>query len=143
MRAGRELPFPESQASIDFTVTKAPTRQKLRRQRRMGYPPPHPLEAKADVVVSAIKNRTLDYYKRRRVGRVCVGRSRASADGIVPCAQGMCSRVGKAALSLSSRFAVTKWMWISSSTEDWYSAANCQWISALPRTASNWSATSD
>ena len=30
MRAGRELPFPESQASIDFTVTKAPTRQTRR-----------------------------------------------------------------------------------------------------------------
>ena len=63
MRAGRELPFPESQASIDFTVTKAPTRQEIKAAKKDGAPASAPTEAKADVVVSAIKNETLNYYK--------------------------------------------------------------------------------
>ena len=63
MRAGRELPFPESQASIDFTVTKAPTRQEIKAAKKDGVSASAPTEAKADVVVSAIKNETLNYYK--------------------------------------------------------------------------------
>ena len=62
MRASRELPFPESQASIDFTVTKAPTRQEIKAAKKEPSSSTNS-EAKADVVVSAIKNETLDYYK--------------------------------------------------------------------------------
>jgi len=63
MRASRELPFAESQASIDFTVTKAPTRHEIKAAKKDSLSTTAPTEAKADVVVSAIKNETLTYYK--------------------------------------------------------------------------------
>jgi len=63
MRASRELPFPESQASIDFTVTKAPTKQEIKAAKKDSASTSIPTDAKADVVVSAIKTETLNYYK--------------------------------------------------------------------------------
>ena len=63
MRASRELPFPESQASIDFTVTKAPTKQEIKAAKKDSGSTSAPTDAKADVVVSAIKTETLNYYK--------------------------------------------------------------------------------
>ena len=62
MRAIRELPFPESQASIDFTVTKAPTKQEIKAAKKEATTGTISTEAKADVVVSAIKNETLNFY---------------------------------------------------------------------------------
>ena len=57
VRASRDLPFPESQASIDFTVTSIPTKKEIKASSNTTAEP------KANVVVSAIKNETLEFYK--------------------------------------------------------------------------------
>jgi len=57
VKASRDLPFPESKASIDFTVTRIPTKKEIKASSNATVDP------KANVVVSAIKNETLDFYK--------------------------------------------------------------------------------
>ncbi|MEE2615456.1 MAG: pilus assembly protein PilM [Verrucomicrobiota bacterium] len=57
VKASRDLPFPESQASIDFTVTRIPTKKEIKASSNAA------VDAKANVVVSAIKNETLGFYK--------------------------------------------------------------------------------
>lgn len=63
VRASRDLPFPESQASIDFTVTKAPNKREIKVTKNDSSNLNKTNEAKTNVVVSAIKNETLNFYK--------------------------------------------------------------------------------
>ena len=63
VRTVRDLPFPESSASIDFTVTKKPTKKEIKALKAESSTVNN-ADAKANIVVSAIKNETLNFYKK-------------------------------------------------------------------------------
>lgn len=61
MRAARELPFPEKDAVIDFTVTKVPTKKELqavKKETTKATP-----DTKAHVVVAAVRRETVNHYQ--------------------------------------------------------------------------------
>lgn len=61
MRAARELPFPEKDAVIDFTVTKVPTKKELQSAKKEAIPAT--LDTKAHVVVAAVRRETVNHYQ--------------------------------------------------------------------------------
>ena len=62
MRAVRELPFPEADAVIDFTVTKAPTKKELKTARKETQQPGAATDTKAHIVVAAVRRNTVNRY---------------------------------------------------------------------------------
>ena len=60
MRTARELPFPEAEAVIDFTVTKVPTKKELQAARKEPVVAP---DTKAHVVVAAVRRDTVTHYQ--------------------------------------------------------------------------------
>ncbi|MDP6679449.1 MAG: pilus assembly protein PilM [Verrucomicrobiota bacterium] len=62
MRAVRELPFPEADAVIDFTVTKAPTKKELQTARKETQQPGAATDTKAHIVVAAVRRNTVNRY---------------------------------------------------------------------------------
>ena len=64
VRTVRDLPFPESSASIDFTVTKKPTKKEIKALKAESSTVNNNVDAKGNIVVSAIKNETLNFYKK-------------------------------------------------------------------------------
>ena len=63
MRVARELPFPETDAVIDFTVTKAPTKKQLQAAKKETLPAGPSADTKAHVVVAAVRNNTVNRYR--------------------------------------------------------------------------------
>ena len=63
VKASRDLPFPESKASIDFTVTRVPTKKEIKESKNISSSSNTTVDPKANVVVSAIKNETLIFYQ--------------------------------------------------------------------------------
>lgn len=61
MRAARELPFPEKDAVIDFTVTKVPTKKELQSAKKEAIPATP--DTKAHVVVAAVRRETVNHYQ--------------------------------------------------------------------------------
>ena len=61
MRAARELPFPEKDAVIDFTVTKVPTKKELQSTKKEAIPATP--DTKAHVVVAAVRRETVNHYQ--------------------------------------------------------------------------------
>ena len=61
MRAARELPFPEKDAVIDFTVTKVPTKKELQSAKKEAIPATP--DTKAHVVVAAMRRETVNHYQ--------------------------------------------------------------------------------
>ena len=61
MRAVRELPFPEKDAVIDFTVTKVPTKKELQSAKKEAIPATP--DTKAHVVVAAMRRETVNHYQ--------------------------------------------------------------------------------
>ncbi len=61
MRAARELPFPEKDAVIDFTVTKVPTKKELQSAKKEDIPATP--DTKAHVVVAAVRRETVNHYQ--------------------------------------------------------------------------------
>ena len=61
MRAARELPFPEKDAVIDFTVTKVPTKKELQSAKKEAIPATP--DTKAHVVVVAVRRETVNHYQ--------------------------------------------------------------------------------
>ena len=61
MRAARELPFPEKDAVIDFTVTKVPTKKELQSAKKEAIPAAP--DTKAHVVVAAVRRETVNHYQ--------------------------------------------------------------------------------
>ena len=61
MRAARELPFPEKDAVIDFTVTKVPTKKELQSAKKEDIPATP--DTKAHVVVAAVRRETVHHYQ--------------------------------------------------------------------------------
>ena len=62
MRAVRELPFPEADTVIDFTVTKAPTKKELQTARKETQQPGAATHTKAHIVVAAVRRNTVNRY---------------------------------------------------------------------------------
>ncbi|MBC8242876.1 MAG: pilus assembly protein PilM [Verrucomicrobia bacterium] len=62
MRAVRELPFPEADAVIDFTVTKVPTKKELQTARKEAQQPGAATDTKAHIVVAAVRRDTVNRY---------------------------------------------------------------------------------
>jgi len=62
MRAARELPFPETDAVIDFTVTKVPTKKELKAARKEIPQPGAATDTKAHIVVAAVRRDTVNRY---------------------------------------------------------------------------------
>ena len=62
MRAVRELPFPEADMVIDFTVTKAPTKKELETARKETQQPGAATDTKAHIVVAAVRRNTVNRY---------------------------------------------------------------------------------
>ena len=62
MRAARELPFPETDAVIDFTVTKVPTKKELKTARKETPQPGAATDTKAHIVVAAVRRDTVNRY---------------------------------------------------------------------------------
>ncbi|MDB4619239.1 pilus assembly protein PilM [bacterium] len=62
MRAARELPFPEADAVIDFTVTKVPTKKELKAARKETPQPGAATDIKAHIVVAAVRRDTVNRY---------------------------------------------------------------------------------
>ena len=62
MRVARELPFPESDAVIDFTVTKVPTKKQLQAAKKEN-PATGSSADKAHVVVAAVRKDTVNRYR--------------------------------------------------------------------------------
>jgi len=62
MRAVRELPFPETDAVIDFTVTKAPTKKDLQTARKENSQSGSTTDIKAHIVVAAVRQETVNRY---------------------------------------------------------------------------------
>ena len=62
MRAARELPFPEEDAVIDFTVTKVPTKQELKAARKETPQSGAATDIKAHIVVAAVRRATVNRY---------------------------------------------------------------------------------
>ena len=62
MRAVRELPFPETDAVIDFTVTKVPTKKDLQTARKENSQSGSTSDIKAHIVVAAVRRETVNRY---------------------------------------------------------------------------------
>ena len=62
MRAVRELPFPETDAVIDFTVTKVPTKKDLQTARKENSQSGSTTDIKAHIVVAAVRRETVNRY---------------------------------------------------------------------------------
>ncbi len=63
MRVARELPFPETDAIIDFTVTKVPTKKELQAAKKEIPLPGASADTKAHVVVAAVRRDTVNRYR--------------------------------------------------------------------------------
>ena len=63
MRAMRELPFPETDAVIDFTVTKVPTKKELQAAKKEALQRGAATDTMAHVVVAAVHRDTVNRYR--------------------------------------------------------------------------------
>ena len=63
MRAMRELPFPETDAVIDFTVTKVPTKEELQAAKKEALQRGAATDTMAHVVVAAVRWDTVNRYR--------------------------------------------------------------------------------
>ena len=63
MRVARELPFPETDAVIDFTVTKVPTKKQLQAAKKETPLAAPTSDSKAHVVVAAVRKDTVNRYR--------------------------------------------------------------------------------
>ena len=63
MRVARELPFPETDAVIDFTVTKVPTKKQLQAAKKETPLAAPSVDSKAHVVVAAVRKDTVNRYR--------------------------------------------------------------------------------
>ena len=63
MRVARELPFPETDAVIDFTVTKVPTKKQLQAAKKETPLAAPTADSKAHVVVAAVRKDTVNRYR--------------------------------------------------------------------------------
>ena len=63
MRAMRELPFPETDAVIDFTVTKVPTKKELQAAKKEALQRGAATDTMAHVVVAAVRRDTVNRYR--------------------------------------------------------------------------------
>jgi len=63
MRAMRELPFPETDVVIDFTVTKVPTKKELQAAKKEALQRGAATDTMAHVVVAAVRRDTVNRYR--------------------------------------------------------------------------------
>ena len=63
MRAMRELPFPETDMVIDFTVTKVPTKKELQAAKKEALQRGAATDTMAHVVVAAVRRDTVNRYR--------------------------------------------------------------------------------
>jgi Tfp pilus assembly PilM family ATPase len=63
MRAMRELPFPETDVVIDFTVTKVPTKKELQTAKKEALQRGAATDTMAHVVVAAVRRDTVNRYR--------------------------------------------------------------------------------